>query len=213
MDELDLTTERTVTTNAFEGETATRTVELDARETRLETDRDDRPSPLASERGADAWDTEDETALDVGPSPVPSLAAIAGHPIHPMVVPLPIGAFVFAFASDLAYRRTHDAFWARAAKTLTGAGIATGLLAGSLGAIDFLGRERVRQHGEAWIHAGGNVAALGLAGLSYALRRRDGRQALPTALLLSATCVSILGVTGWLGGELSYRYRIGVTDR
>ncbi len=149
---------------------------------------------------------------DAPTAAVPSVAAIAGHPLHPMIVPLPIGAFVGAFLSDVAYARTHDPFWARSARHLTDAGIVTGLLAGALGATDFSGREQIRRRPEAWLHAGGNAAVIGLAVVARALRGRNERAAAGgTGLLLSATGAAILGVTGWLGGELSYRYRIGVT--
>lgn len=145
-------------------------------------------------------------------TPVQSVAHVMGHPLHPSVVPLPIGAFVGAWVADLAYARTGDEFWTRASHHLTVAGIATGLLAGSLGAMDFAGRERIREHGSAWIHAGGNLAAVGLAAASLAVRGgRRGRRARP-ALPLSTAVVAILGVTGWLGGELSYRHLIGVTE-
>jgi uncharacterized membrane protein len=145
-------------------------------------------------------------------APVPSLAAIAGHPIHPMLVPLPIGAFSLALASDLAYAATRDRFWARASQALLGAGVATGVMAAALGATDFLGRERVREHSEAWGHAIGNAAALGVSALSLAARRDDPAKAiLPVGLALSAFTGGVLLVTGWLGGELSYRYRVGVT--
>jgi uncharacterized membrane protein len=148
-----------------------------------------------------------------GKEPVPSIAAIMGHPLHPSVVPLPIGAFVGAFVSDIAYSRTGDPFWARAGRHLMQAGVATGLLAGALGAIDFLGRDRIRSHGSAWLHAGGNLAAVGLGAVSLGMRAsRERGSVLPAGLALSATIVSILGVTGWLGGELSYRHRIGVTE-
>jgi uncharacterized membrane protein len=157
----------------------------------------------------------DRTGFSIDPqfrTPVPSVAQVMGHPLHPTVVPLPIGAFVGAWVADLAYARTGDEFWTRAAHHLTVAGIATGLLAGSLGAMDFTGRERIRQHGSAWIHAGGNLAAVGIAAASLAARGgRDGRGARP-ALPLSTAIVAILGVTGWLGGELSYRHQIGVTE-
>jgi uncharacterized membrane protein len=185
---------------------------------------DDMPSDTAT----NAWDTGDTERLwrrrldgngggqaiqlNGEPEAVPSVAAIAGHPLHPSVVPLPIGSFVGAWVADLAYARTGDPFWARAAHHLTQAGIATGLMAGSLGAMDFLGREQVRAHGSAWVHAGGNLTAVALAAGSLGLRgSRPGRGPQPAPLALSTAIVAILGVTGWLGGELSYRHRIGVT--
>ena len=144
---------------------------------------------------------------------IPSVAQVAGHPLHPSVVPLPIGAFVGAFLSDVAYATTHDRFWARASRTLLGAGVVTGLLAGSLGAMDFLGRDRIRDHGSAWIHAGGNLAALLIASLSLGARRREGEAAIVPGGLVATTMIALtLGVTGWLGGELAYRHRIGVTE-
>jgi uncharacterized membrane protein len=46
------------------------------------------------------------------------------------------------------------------------------------------------------------------------LRSRDDRAAVPRgALAISAASVAVLGVTGWLGGELAYRDRIGMTSR
>jgi uncharacterized membrane protein len=143
--------------------------------------------------------------------PVPAVAAIDGHPLHPVVVPLPIGAFVGAFAADVAYLRTRDRFWARGARMLTGAGLATGLLAGSLGALDFTGRRPIRRHPSAWVHAGGNLAVLALALGSLALRARDERASVAKGgIAISASIATILLVTGWLGGELAYRERIGV---
>jgi uncharacterized membrane protein len=145
-----------------------------------------------------------------GPEPVESVAAVGGHPLHPLVVPLPIGAFVGAFLCDLAFARTQDAFWARGGRVLTGAGIVTGLLAGSLGALDFTGRSQVRSHRAAWAHAGGNLTVLALSGVSELVRTRQPRTVPPPAMALSAISALILLGTGWLGGELAYRERIGV---
>ena len=162
-------------------------------------------------RGAGGTGPDRSFGIDTGPEPVKSLAAIAGHPLHPSVVPLPIGSFVGAWVCDVAFSRTGDAFWARAAHHLTQAGIATGLVAGSLGAMDFMGREQIRSHGSAWVHAGGNLAAIGLAATTLAMRgRRRGGGMQSGALAVSTTIVAMLAVTGWLGGELSYRHRIGV---
>ncbi|MFL5680302.1 MAG: DUF2231 domain-containing protein [Chloroflexota bacterium] len=156
---------------------------------------------------------EETAPIGVRKAPVPSAAAIAGHPLHPMVVPLPIGAFTFALGADIAYAATRDPFWAKASKVLIGTGIATGAVAGVLGATDFTARERIRSHQEAWLHGVGNAAALGLAAASLALRQKDeAKSIVPLGLMLSLATGTILTVTGWLGGELSYRHRIGVTE-
>lgn len=145
--------------------------------------------------------------------PVPSVAQIAGHPLHPVVVPLPIGMFVGSFVADLVYARTHDRFWARTAHAMAAAGVGTGLLAGALGATDFLGRDRIRSRGAAWAHGLGNLAAVGL-GVGSVLLRRDKHPdvVVPRGLAVSSAIVTILGVTGWLGGELVFRHRIGLTE-
>jgi len=145
--------------------------------------------------------------------PVPSVAQIAGHPLHPMVVPLPIGMFVGALVADLVYARTHDRFWARAAHAMAAAGVGTGLLAGVLGATDLVGRDRIRSRGSAWIHGLGNLAAVGLGAGSVLLRRdKHADVIVPRGLAVSSAIVCILGVTGWLGGELVFRHRIGLSE-
>lgn len=145
------------------------------------------------------------------PVPVPAVAAINGHPIHPMLVPLPIGLLVGTLASDLAYLATRDPFWARAALALNGAGVATGIAAATAGAIDFLGRERIRANSTAWLHAAGNATALTLSTIALAARSRDPeRAAASTGVALSLATGLILTVTGWLGGELVFRHRIGL---
>lgn len=143
----------------------------------------------------------------------PSTAAIARHPIHPMLVPFPIAFLVGALGSDLAFSGTADPFWARASLWLVGAGLVMGALAAIFGLIDFLTIRRVRSYKAAWIHFLGNAIALLLALWSLWLRSGDMAAAiLSGGLVLSALTVLILLVTGWLGGELAYRYKIGVIE-
>jgi len=145
---------------------------------------------------------------------IPSTAAIAGHPLHPMVVPLPIGAFTGALAADVAYAATNDPFFARAGRLLTLAGLVTGALAAILGGVDFWSKRQIRSHAIAWFHVLGNALVLALGGVSIALRTRDGqRGTVPGGIALSALSAMVLVVTGWLGGELSYRHRVGMTER
>lgn len=143
--------------------------------------------------------------------PAPSTAAIRGHPIHPMLVPFPLAFLVGALLTDLAYWLTIDPFWARASLWLIGAGVLSGAVAALFGLIDYVTIRRAREHILGWIHFLGNATALVLSLVNWLLRPDEPAAAiLPWGLLLSAIVASILGVTGWAGGELSYRHRIGV---
>jgi len=77
--------------------------------------------------------------------------------------------------------------------------------------IDFLGDRRIRDLRAVWVHAIGNAIALILAIFNAFIHSRDAyTSVVPTGLILSALTVLILLVTGWMGGELVYRHRVGV---
>jgi uncharacterized membrane protein len=142
-----------------------------------------------------------------------STVAIAGHPIHPILVTLPIGFLAGALLSDLAHYSTADAFWTRASLWLTGGGLVAGLLAALAGLADFLGSADIRKLSEAWLHFLGNGVVLLLALLSFYVRLYDESGTVSaTQLLLSFCIVILLSVTGWLGGELVFRHRVAVQD-
>jgi uncharacterized membrane protein len=130
-----------------------------------------------------------------------------------MLVPFPIAFLVGALLSDIAYWQTDDAFWARVSLWLVGAGLVSGLLAALFGAIDFFTIKRVREHSAGLIHAGGNVAAIILTLINLIIRWGNAADAiLWLGLILSLLTALILAVTGWYGGELSYRHKVGVID-
>ena len=142
-----------------------------------------------------------------------TVAAIGRHPLHPLLVPLPIGFLVGVLIADIAFAASADPFWARAAFWLLVGGVITGLLAGLAGIIELLGVPRARAMRSAWFHGLGNVAALVLAMINIGLRWSDHVAPADSAgLVLSLIVVAILGVTGWIGGELSYRHGVGVSD-
>jgi uncharacterized membrane protein len=143
--------------------------------------------------------------------PAPSTAAIGGHPVHPMLVPYPIALLSAAAACDLAARLTGDPFWVRASRLYLYGGLVMGAAAATAGATDFATIKRARRLPEGRWHAFGNALAMALTGLNICLRRHGTREVSRTEALLSAAVAGILGVTGWLGAELSYRHRIGVT--
>lgn len=144
---------------------------------------------------------------------VRSTAAIYGHPIHPMLVPFPIAFLVGALATDLVFWATGNSFWAGFSMWLVAAGLVMGAIAAAFGLTDFLTIERARSGSTGWVHFLGNALALVLALVSLLLRVGDPAAAvLPGGLVLSFIIVGVLLVTGWMGGELAYRYKIGVIE-
>lgn len=144
---------------------------------------------------------------------VPSKAAIAGHPIHPMLIAFPIASFSLVLVCDIVFSITRRAFWAEASRWLLLVGLVTGAAAAVFGLIDFASIKHVRQLSIAWIHAGGNALAMVLGLINLLIRSDNAQDEVPTlGLVLSAAIGLILVVTGWLGGEMSYRHRIGVNS-
>ncbi|NJL95424.1 MAG: DUF2231 domain-containing protein [Anaerolineae bacterium] len=145
---------------------------------------------------------------------IPSTAAINGHPIHPMVIVFPIAALVGALVTDVIYALVRDAFWADASLGLVLVGVFSGVVAAVFGAVDFFTRVRIRRLQAAWIHAGANVIALTAAAISLVVRLEDASAGvLPWGLLLSLVTALMLMVSGWFGGELVYRHKVGVDTR
>ena len=142
-----------------------------------------------------------------------STASIAGHPIHPMLIPFPIAFFVSTFVCDLVFWRTGNAAWATAATWLLGAGIVMAALAAVAGLTDFLGEQRIRALNAAWWHAGGNVIVVLIELYNWYARYSEGTAAIvPKGLVLSLVVVCILLFTGWRGWEMVYRHRVGIAD-
>src|SRR5690242_7759021 len=121
-----------------------------------------------------------------------STASIAGHPIHPMLVPIPITCFVGTLLTDIAYVNTANFQWAVMSSWLLTIGLIVALIAAIAGFVDFLGDRRIRDLRVVWIHAGGNALALILAILNAFIHSRDGyNSVMPTGLILSALVVII----------------------
>src|ERR1044071_4904877 len=106
-----------------------------------------------------------------------STAQIAGHPIHPMLVPFPIAFFTATLVCDLAYRRTLDIFWFTSTQYLLGAGILMALLAALAGFTDFLSDQRIRALSIAWWHMLGNLLMVVVQVVNWYLRHDMGADA------------------------------------
>jgi uncharacterized membrane protein len=139
-----------------------------------------------------------------------STAKVAGHPIHPMLVPFPIVCFIGALATDIAYAMTAEMMWADFSSWLLVVGVILGVLAAIAGLIDFLSNRLIRELGPAWPHMLGNVLVLVLSVINLLVHTRDAwSSVVPTGLILSIVVVLILPVTGWLGWAMVYRHGVG----
>src|ERR1043166_969665 len=85
-----------------------------------------------------------ETAAARRPTNPRSTASIAGHPIHPMLIPFPIAFFVATFVCDLVFWGSRNADWFDATLWLLGAGLIMAALAAVAGLTDVIGEARVR---------------------------------------------------------------------
>jgi uncharacterized membrane protein len=142
-----------------------------------------------------------------------STAQVAGHPLHPMLIPFPIAFFVGTLASDIVFAIDGDPFWARMSFYLICAGLVMAALAAIAGLTDFLGDRLIRQYTGAWHHMIGNVTAVAVEVASLLVRGGPhNTDVLPTGLILSAVVVVILLYTGWRGWELVYRHHTGISD-
>ena len=142
-----------------------------------------------------------------------SYAALFGHPLHPLLVPVVIGMYVAATLADIGFNRTSDPFWARSASWLLLGSVLAGLIAALPGLIDLLSIERARELSISWYHAAGNGLFLTVAAVNYAERQSDLQTVSSNQMLLTGTGLVLLAISGWLGGEMTFRHRIGATDR
>jgi uncharacterized membrane protein len=136
-------------------------------------------------------------------------ANIAKHPIHPMLVAIPIGLWIFSLICDLVYRfgSTNPNWQVVAWYTLVG-GILGALVAAVPGLIDMLSlpwhTKRI-----ALIHMSINLTVVALYVVNAYIRKRSGGVS-DAAIWLSFISVALLAVSGWLGGKLVYVHGVAV---
>lgn len=141
-----------------------------------------------------------------------SKVKLFGHPIHPMLIVLPLGGLAAAVVFDIVYLLTDNSIFAEVAFWVMALGILGGLAAAIFGAIDWYyipSNTRARSVG--LLHGGLNVTIVGLFAISWFLRNGATDHVPSTvALLLSFAGIALSLVSGWLGGELVYRLGVGV---
>jgi uncharacterized membrane protein len=140
-------------------------------------------------------------------------AEFLGHPIHQMIIVLPLGLLATSATFDVIGTTKRNRELLRASHYMLGSGLLTAVAAAVPGAIDYFGippNTRARRIG--LLHGIGHLVVAGLFAASWASRRRRPAQPNRAGLVLSTTGAALALVTGWLGGELVDRLGIGVHE-
>jgi uncharacterized membrane protein len=143
------------------------------------------------------------------------LAGPYGHPYHPMLVTAPIGAWVASLVFDIASRLVSKPdFLAPGSEWLIAIGLVGALAAGTAGFLDLAAipaDTAAFRAGRA--HMCINLVLMFAYTVNFVWRYRTHAHGGPVGtgmLALSAACVAALGISGYLGGKLTYRYGVRV---
>ena len=142
-------------------------------------------------------------------------ASIAGHPIHPMLVPIAIGGFILSFAFDIVGWSTGAPapnLWNQVAYFTMLGGIVGALLAAIPGLIDLLSLPPGPVKSTAIKHMALNLTIVALY-IFNAWKRSAAPADLGLPMALSAIALVLLLVSGWLGGKMVYEAGVGVDGR
>jgi uncharacterized membrane protein len=150
-----------------------------------------------------------------------SKARILGHPIHPMLVAVPIGMFVATIGAELAHIGTQDPFYYRAAMVANVTGVIAALIAAIPGAIDLFSLPRASAARRTGIkHAGLNVLTVVVfavsAGFLYAgwsarvMVRGEWNLDAHIPLAIDAVGLVVLTIAGALGFAMVQTHHVGV---
>lgn len=136
--------------------------------------------------------------------------AIAGHPLHAMLITYPIALAFLTFGADAMFWWTGDAFWPRAAVWTAGIGFIMGVVAGISGTVELLIVPGIRIRAPSWTHFILACTLLSVLGANWGYRLPDPQEAvLPVGILISALGLLMTTITGWHGGKLVFDYQIG----
>ncbi|GIG76816.1 DUF2231 domain-containing protein [Planosporangium flavigriseum] len=154
--------------------------------------------------------------MDQAKHPVTALAGPYGHPLHPALVAVPIGAWIASFIFDLASHFVRGPqFLTQGSRWLIGIGVLGALTAAMVGFLDlFAIPTGTRTHRTALVHMSINLVVTAAYAANFVVRGSPAAGG-PVGwgpLALSAASLAALAVAGYLGGELAYRYGVRVAD-
>jgi uncharacterized membrane protein len=149
--------------------------------------------------------------------PRAAVAGSYGHPVHPILVTLPIGAWVCSFIFDLvSYGSSEPRIWSVGSMWLILFGVIGAGVAAFFGVLDLLNLpRRTAAFKTGALHAFLNSTALLVFLMDFIWRfnTREGWDSAPAGpLVLSIIGLAMISVSGFLGGKLAYRYGVRVAQ-
>jgi len=140
-------------------------------------------------------------------------ASIAGHPIHPMLVPIAIGGFLLSFVFDIVCLATGQTGpWLTVAYYTMVGGIVGALCAAVFGAVDLFSLPPGHTKNVGFTHMGLNLVVVALFICNAWIRHGSPEgNAGGAPFLMSIAGIALLVVSGWLGGKLVYEGAVGVS--
>jgi uncharacterized membrane protein len=145
------------------------------------------------------------------------LAGPYGHPFHPILVTVPIGAWVSSLVFDIASHVVdHPGFLAQGSEWLIAVGVLGALAAAMVGLLDlFAIPSGTRAFRTGLLHMSLNLLVTAAYVVNFFWRHgsyRNEHSVGAGQLALAAVSIAVLGVSGFLGGKLAYRYGIRVAE-
>ncbi|MFJ4046343.1 DUF2231 domain-containing protein [Microbacterium sp. NPDC089987] len=158
---------------------------------------------------------QNQSAQQQAKQPKSVLAGPYGHPFHPILITLPIGSWVASLVFDIIALVSDDPEpYARAAWILIVIGLVGAVLAALFGFMDYLQLARgTTARKTATIHMVLNLGVTALFAISLVVRLTGDEDDVSIAgFVLSIVGLAALGLSGYLGGKLAYRYGVRVAD-
>ena len=136
-------------------------------------------------------------------------ASIAKHPIHPMLISIPLGLWIFSLVCDMArVAGSVDPAWPTVAFYTMAGGVVGALLAAVPGLIDLLSLP-AEPRKTALAHMTINLTVVALYVVNLWMRWSTPGD-LKVPFWLSLVAIGLLVISGWLGGKMVYEQGVAV---
>lgn len=142
------------------------------------------------------------------------LAGPYGHPFHPILVTVPIGAWVSSLVFDVGSRIVDGPeFLVRGSGWLIAIGVVGAVAAALVGFLDLLAIPTgTRAFRTGLVHMSLNLVVTAAYLVNFLWRTGNDAEVGLGPLVLSVVSLAALGVSGYLGGKLAYHFGVRVAD-